>query len=121
MTHTFSFEKLSVWQDAMSLSVLIYSSTKLYPDEEKFGLISQMRRCAISICSNIAEGASRKTKKDQAHFYTMAFGSLMELLNQCIISRELTFIDENQYHDLRHKIEGIGYKLNSLRNSAMKS
>ncbi len=100
---------------------MIYSSTKLYPDEEKFGLISQMRRCSISVCSNIAEGTSRKTKRDQAHFYTMAFGSLVELLNQCIISQELKFIDENQYHDIRHKIEEIGYKLNSLRNSVIKS
>ena len=120
MTHKYAFEKLSAWQDAKNLAILVYGITKIYPDEEKYGLISQIRRCSISVCSNIAEGSSRSTKNDQAHFYTMAYGSLMELLNQCIISYELSFISESHYTEIRIEIEKISYKVNELRNSILR-
>lgn len=76
-----SFEKLNVWQESISLVECVYKATKKFPSSEKFGLISQMRRCAVSIASNIAEGSSRITAKDKAHFSTLAFSSCMELLN----------------------------------------
>lgn len=69
--HTFSFEKLTVWVDSKELVKMIYSITKQFPDEEKFGLISQLRRASISIASNLAEGTSRMTNKDKAHFTTI--------------------------------------------------
>lgn len=73
----------------------------------------------ISIPSNIAEGSGRKSNKDYAHFINLAYGSLVELVNQLIISFELKYIEENQYVDIRSRIEEIGNKLNSLRNSIL--
>lgn len=80
--YTYSFEKLEVWKEAIQFTVLIYELTKKFPDTEKFGLISQLRRASVSISSNIAEGTSRKTNKDKAHFMTIAFSSATEVLNQ---------------------------------------
>ncbi len=119
MAYTFSFEKLNVWVDSKELVKLIYLTTKKFPSEEKFGLINQLRRASVSIASNIAEGTSRNTNKDKAHFTTIAFSSLMEVLNQIIISKELDFIDENNYLTIRAEIEKISNKLNALRKSQL--
>jgi four helix bundle protein len=97
----------------------IYRLTKDFPSEEKFGLISQLRRASISIASNLAEGTSRKTNKDKAHFTTIAFSSAMEVLNQIIISKELNFISEKDYILVREKLEKISNMLNALRNSQL--
>lgn len=77
--YQFSFEKLEVWQMARKLAVRIYKQTQSFPNEEKYGLTSQIRRSALSIGSNIAEGSTRASAKDQAHFTTVAYGSLMEV------------------------------------------
>jgi four helix bundle protein len=118
--YTYSFEKLNVWQQARQLTKEIYMLTKDYPAEEKFGLVSQMRRAIISVSSNIAEGSSRKHDKDQAYFYTTAYSSLVELLNQLILSFDLGFIQEEKYFELRKSFELISNQLNSLRKSALK-
>ena len=117
--YTFPFEKLDVWQDSRVLVKLIYQLTKILPDDEKFGLISQMRRSAISVSSNIAEGSSRTSKKDQAHFYQISFSSLMELLNQMILCFDLDFIDLQNYNNIRKEIEKVSNKLNALRKSRL--
>lgn len=114
--YIFSFEKLEVWIEAKELSKMIYKITSNFPEAEKYGLISQLRRASISIASNIAEGSARKTFKDKAHFTTIAFGSAVEVLNQLIISHELNFITELDYLNLRKHLESITNKLNSLRN-----
>ncbi|WP_347925072.1 four helix bundle protein [Pontimicrobium sp. SW4] len=114
--YTYSFEKLEVWIEAKELSKNIYFITKKFPDEEKFGLTSQLKRASISICSNIAEGSARKTNKDKAHFTVMAFSSAVEVLNQIIIAHDLKFINESEYKPLRQQIESITNKLNALRN-----
>lgn len=114
--YTFSFEKLEVWIEAKDFSKMIYQITTKFPETEKYGLISQLRRASISIASNIAEGSSRKTFRDKAHFSTIAFGSSVEVLNQLIISYELNFISEIDYLNLRKHLESITNKLNSLRN-----
>lgn len=114
--YTYSFEKLEVWIEAKELSKSIYFITKQFPDEEKFGLTSQLKRASISICSNIAEGSARKTNKDKAHFTVMAFSSAVEVLNQIIIAHDLKFINESEYKLLRQQIESITNKLNALRN-----
>ena len=111
----YSFEKLEVWKESTELVKLIYRITDDFPSEEKFGLISQLRRASVSISSNLAEGTSRKTYKDKAHFTTIAFSSTMEVLNQLIISKELNFISENDYILARTKIEKITNMLNALR------
>lgn len=119
MAYTFSFEKLNVWIDSKELVKQIYLITKEFPSEEKFGLTNQLRRASISVASNLAEGTSRITYKDKAHFSTMAFSSLMEVLNQIIIAKELNFIEEKDYHTLRTEIEKISNKLNGLRKSQL--
>ncbi|MFV8337082.1 four helix bundle protein [Flavobacterium sp. RSP29] len=73
----------------------MYFLTSTFPDSEKFGLISQLRRASVSICSNIAEGSVRSSYKDEAHFTTMAFSSAIEVLNQIILSFELNIIIED--------------------------
>ena len=116
---TFSFEKLEVWQDAKELTHQIYKITKTYPDDEKFGLVSQLRRAMISVTSNIAEGSSRMSPKDQAHFYHLAFSSLMEVLSQILISIELGYINPDSEDLFRKEISKIANKLNSLRSSSI--
>jgi four helix bundle protein len=105
--YVYSFEKLEVWKLAKDLCVHIYKLTGKFPQEEKFGLVSQMRRANVSIASNIAEGSSRMGKKDQSHFYTIAYSSAIELLNQLIISHALTLITEDELIESRLKIEPI--------------
>lgn len=113
--YIFSFEKLEVWVESKDLTSYIYTITNKFPASEKFGLTSQIRRAAISICSNIAEGTSRITNKDKAHFLSISFSSTMEVLNQLILSYELKYVSEDEYLIRRKKIESITNKLNALR------
>lgn len=114
--YTYSFEKLEVWNEAKEFTKCIYVLTSKFPDAEKFGLVSQLRRASVSICSNIAEGSARNSYKDKAHYTTMAFGSAIEVLNQLILSFELNIMIENDYLKLRQDLESITNKLNGLRN-----
>lgn len=114
-----SFEKLNVWQDSVDLVESIYKITEKFPKEEKFGLVSQMRRCSVSISSNLAEGTSRITPKDKAHFSTIAFSSTMELLCQIIISKRLTYLKEDEYMNLREQVMKVSNKINSLKKSQL--
>jgi len=113
--YVYSFEKLEVWKESKTLTKIIYQITSRYPENEKFGLTSQLRRASISVCSNLTEGSARITSKDKAHFSTMAYSSLIEVLNQIIISYELDFIDESDYLNFRILIESLSNKINSLR------
>ncbi|MEL7123429.1 MAG: four helix bundle protein [Bacteroidota bacterium] len=113
----YGFEKLDTWKRSKSLSILIYSITNDFPNVEKFGLISQMRRSAVSVQSNIAEGSARMTNKDRSHFYTVSYSSLMELLNQLILSYELGFCTEALYNQARAEVSLVAKLLNGLRKS----
>lgn len=117
MTYIYSFEKLQVWNDARGLVKQVYTLTEQFPTTEKYGLVSQMRRAAVSVVSNIAEGSGRTSQKEQAHFYQMAFSSLIELLNQFIIANDLNYISQNALMDIRSEIEKVSNKLNALRKS----
>lgn len=120
MSHyEYSFERLEVWKLSRNLVKDIYKLTEKFPSEEKFGLTGQIRRCAVSVSSNLAEGSGRKSFKDQAHFSQMSYSSLLELLNQLIISLDLNLITEEELSDLRKNIEIISTKINSLRNSQL--
>ena len=112
----YSFEKLEVWKDAKDLLIEIYISTNEFPNDEKYGLISQMRRAILSVTNNLAEGSSRKSEKDKRRFIEISYGSLMEVLNCLIISKELNHIENNKYEDIRQQIGKISNKLNSLAN-----
>jgi len=114
-----TFEKLNIWQDSIDLVELIYNTVKTFPDGEKFGLVSQMKRCSVSISSNLAEGTSRITKKDKAHFSTIAFSSTMELLCQVEICKRLGFVKEEKHLNLRNNILKVSNKINALRKSQL--
>lgn len=119
--YTYSFEKLDVWNLSKKLAVNLYSVSKNFPDSEKYGMVNQIRRAIISVCSNIAEGSSRRSAKDQAHFYTIAYSSLIEVLSQLIISRDLNWITVEVLTDVRNDIEIISRRLNVLRNTITKT
>lgn len=114
---TYSFETLDVWKEARKLVLKIYKLTSRYPPEEKFGLVSQMRRAVLSISTNIAEGSSRESLKDQARFSEIAYGSLMELLNESLLSFDLNYITEIELIEIRQDIDSISAKLTGLRTS----
>ena len=113
----YSFEKLSSWQQARKLAVWIYKVTTKFPSEERFGLISQMRRAAVSIASNLAEGTSRKTVRDQFYFSTISYSSTIELLNDLIISKDLAYLHDDQYIEGRNLIEYQTLLIAKLRRS----
>lgn len=92
----FGFEKLEVWQDAKELALMIYRITSKFPIEEKYDLAGQLRRSSVSVSTNIVEGSARNTAKNQAHFYSMAYGSLMEVLSQLLIANELDLITNQE-------------------------
>ncbi|HTX86815.1 MAG TPA: four helix bundle protein [Candidatus Nanoarchaeia archaeon] len=94
------FTDLNAWRESHRLVLAIYRVTENFPDKEKFCLISQIRRAAISITSNIAEGFSRESYKDKAYFYSIAKGSLTELQNQLLLSRDVGYISEKEFNKL---------------------
>lgn len=95
-----NFTDLQAWKDAHKLVLVIYQTTKKFPKEEKFSLIDQMRRCSISISSNIAEGFSRQGSKEKLQFYFMSKGSLTELQNQIHIAKDLSYITLEEYKEI---------------------
>lgn len=113
----YSFEKLECWQHAKQLAVWTYKNTQKFPGEEKFGMVSQMRRAAISIASNVSEGTSRKTFKDQSHFSTISYSSAIELLNDLIIAKDLGYLTHEQYLEGREQVEKQTFLIANLRKS----
>lgn len=118
---TYAFEQLDVWQCSRKLSVLIYQKTKLLPVEERYGLVSQMRRAAISVSSSLAEGTSRQSGKEKARYTEMAYGSLMELLCQSIICGDLDFLPDDSLAEIRALVNEIAVKSTRLRQSQLKT
>jgi four helix bundle protein len=118
--YKFSFEKLEVWQASINFAKIVYEITNNFPNEEKFGLTSQIRRAAISISSNIAEGSAKKSLKDQARYTEIAFGSLLEVLNQIILAFELSYITESDLCIIRTEIENLSRQINALKNSQIR-
>jgi four helix bundle protein len=111
-----NFRDLKVWQKAIDLTEAVYASSRKFPDTEKFGLISQMQRAAVSISSNIAEGSGRQTKPDFKHFLSMALGSAYELESQMIISQRLRYLAPDVSEDLISKVQEIQKMTYSLRS-----
>lgn len=106
-----NFKELNSWQEAKDLSVLIYKITNNFPASEIYGIASQIKRAAVSIPSNIAEGAGRNTDKDFSRFIAIALGSAFELETQIIIVHELNYIEAELYKELLLKINEIQKKL----------
>ena len=99
-----SFMDLRTWQEAHKLVLLIYFLTKEFPSEEKFGLVNQMRRAVVSITSNIAEGFSRKSYKEKVQFYSQSMGSLTEIQNQLVISRDVHYLSVKHYNQASEQL-----------------
>lgn len=105
---------LKVWKESVALVTEIYSITKSFPKEEMYGLTNQIRRCAVSVPSNISEGAARQTNKEFIQFLYIALGSNTELETQLLIAFNLNFISEVDYENCYRKVDEIGKMLSGL-------
>lgn len=114
MRYQNSFRQLIVWQESKKLTLFIYQITKNYPDEERFAMISQMRRASYSLLANIAEGNSKKHKKDRCNFFNIAQGSLSELDCFTELAFELKYINKQNYDKLLELINKTAYLLNKF-------
>ena len=108
---------LRVWQQSIEMVTFIYKMTKNFPKDEFFGLVSQMRRAAISIPSNIAEGYARGTDKEKLHFLRISSGSISEIETQMILSLNLEYIGQETYEKLSNQITSLWRQLNALITS----
>lgn len=115
-----SFTDLNAWKEGHQLVLQIYRMTKLFPSDEKFGLINQIQRAAVSITSNIAEGFSRHSNKEKVQFYYTALGSLTEVQNQLLISRDLGYINPLLFNEIAVKTVIVSKLLNGLIKSVKK-
>ncbi|WP_194976311.1 four helix bundle protein [Aquiflexum lacus] len=111
-----NYKELDIWKRSIKLAVKVYKATKLFPSEERFGLTSQMRRCAVSVPSNIAEGAGRKSNKEFSQFLSISYASLCELETQVIISEELEFLEITEAEIICKEIEELQKMTFSLIN-----
>ncbi len=115
-----SFLDLKAWQSSHVVALRVYEITKLFPREELFGLSSQMRRAAVSVASNIAEGFGRRTMADKANFYTMAKSSSIELQSQLVLARDLGYIEPESCLEISKLIENSQSLLSGLIRSTLK-
>ncbi|QDT37337.1 four helix bundle protein [Stratiformator vulcanicus] len=115
----FQFENLIVWQKSIDYADRIYDLTDRFPRDEKFGLTAQLRRAAVSISSNIAEGDGRTSKTDHARFIEIAYGSLMETISQVTLAARRQWLSDDELAKLRHAAEEIARMLSGLRRSIL--
>jgi four helix bundle protein len=114
---TFNFEKLDIWQEAIQFADLVYKITTKFPEHERFGITNQMRRAAVSISSNIAEGSSRASRNDFARFVEIATGSLFEVVSQANVSLNQQFLCRSDYEKLATAAQKQCRMLSGLRRS----
>ena len=113
----FNFEKLEVWQKAIDFADVVYRVTRAFPDDERFGLTNQMRRAAVSISSNIAEGTSRHSRDDYVRFLEIATGSIFEVVSQSFIAQRQNYLSEDDRQRLYAAAEEQSKMLSGLRQS----
>lgn len=109
------FRDLMVWQKAHELTMQVYRVTAEFPKQEMYGLVSQMRRCAVSVGSNIAEGKGRRGDTEFGRFIQIASGSLTELEYQLLLSRDLKYLPEDEYQGINGKLAEVSRMLLSLQ------
>ncbi len=109
------FHDLKVWQKAHELTIDVYRTTAEFPKQEMYGLVSQMRRCAVSVGSNIAEGRGRRGDAEFVRFMQIASGSLTELEYQLLLSKDLKYLPEAEYQALNRKLAEVSRMLLSLQ------
>lgn len=113
-----SFTGLVAWREAHTLFLEVHGMSKKFPKEELFGLVSQMRRSAMSISSNIAEGFSRRTRKEKVQFYYIALGSVTELQNQLLASRDIGYVSNESFQRLAERSVLVHKLINGLIKNA---
>ncbi len=111
------FKELLVWQKAIDLTEVVYLLTNQFPNDEKFGLISQIRRCVVSIPSNIAEGAGRNSKNEFKHFLSIALGSSYELETQLILANRFNYILKEKLEEALVKLDEVQRMITGLQKS----
>lgn len=116
-----SFTDLTAWQKAHKLAIEVYKATDLFPESEKFVLVSQIRRSVISITSNIAEGFSRQGIKEKIQFYYLALGSTTELQNQLLLARDLKYLENKKFQELAQQTIEVHKLINGLIKSLKKA
>ena len=114
------YKNLKVWQKAMDLVVKVYELTNKFPEKEKFGLANQINRCAVSIVSNIAEGAGRNSSKEFNNFLGIALGSACELETQLILANRLKYISDTELSEVASFIEEIQKMIFGLQKNIFK-
>lgn len=112
-----SFTDLIAWKEAHKLALMVYKTTEEFPNRETYSLIDQIRRCVVSISSNIAEGFSRQSKKEKLQFYFMALGSLTELQNQILIARDVGYLKKQVFDTLAAQTVMVSKLINGLIKS----
>lgn len=115
------FRQYEVWKNAILFTTEIYKLTDIFPPSEKFGLVNQLQRATVSIASNIAEGASRTSEKDFAHFLEISLGSSFEVETQLLISKNLDYISEDEYVEVMKKVTILQKQLNQFINIIRKN
>ncbi len=108
------FTEMPVWQRAHEVVLLVYKLTRAFPESEKYGLVSQMRRAAISITSNIAEGFGRHTSRDKVRFYRNARGSCYEVESQAYAARDLDYLNPTSFAKLSRALGDVVFDLNKI-------
>jgi len=109
-----NFTDLYTWQEGHKLVLMVYKITREFPKEERFDLVSQMRRCAVSVTSNIAEGFSRTSRKEKVQFFSISHGSLTELQNQFMISQDVHYITVEIFREILEQLMVVHRLLNGL-------
>ena len=108
------FTDLNAWKEGHKLVLMVYKATENFPTKEKFSLVDQMRRAAISVTSNIAEGFSRQSKKEKIQFYSMAKSSVTEIQNQLIIARDIGYLNQDKFNKLANQSVIVSKLLSGL-------
>lgn len=111
------FRQLEAWQEAHKLVLMVYQGTREYPSDERFGLTSQMRRAAVSIAANVAEGFKRRGIQDKIRFYNTSEASLEELEYYFLLSKDLAYISPDSHADLMAQADSVGRLLNGFITS----
>lgn len=120
MRKEFPFEKLEVWQDARELVREVYKCANSFPSAERFGLTSQLTRASVSVANNLAEGSGRSSLKDQAHFSSQAYSSLMETACDLILSNDLGFASPEDTDPLLNQAYDLSVRIHNLRESQLR-
>ena len=118
--HLYAFERLDVWQVSRAFVKGVYRLLAQFPDFEMYNLTNQIRRAAVSVSLNIAEGTSRNSLKEQSRFSEVAYGSLLEVYCSLLIAKDLGYIDENDLSGISVRIQELSNKLNALKQSQIR-